>query len=391
MNPQIASAGVTALGGLASGFLGMFGSNSAGKAQLQATRETNQMNYKIWQEQRQAALAQWNRENEYNTPAMQRQRLEEAGYNPALYSGDGNTAGSMSVPDAPTMQMASSEAFQSPLTALGQGIINGAQAFSQIALANQENARANVLLPFNIDALKGSNARQWLDVEHLRKMYPALYHIQELSNTLFEKTMDNQIKYSQLQNDEISARIAGIHLSNATQSILNEWLPAEKQQSFMIGCQQLFNLYKSGILTDKQIQTEIQKRLGIELDNSGKVIDNRIKRETADSIIDALNTANWIEAGMNRMTLEDNFIYDENSKRWKFIKSTGNNEFRNIVSEYKMSGGRFSPTYYNADNKVQESYRDRARRQDARYSATGILPWMTNYVLDMFYPSQYGR
>ena len=67
---------------------------------------TNRANMKLAQYQYEKNLEMWNRENEYNTPANQRKRMEAAGLNPALMYGSGsvaNTAGSAPQFDAPKL------------------------------------------------------------------------------------------------------------------------------------------------------------------------------------------------------------------------------------------------------------------------------------------------
>ena len=56
----------------------------------------NSSNKKIARENRQFALDMWNRNNEYNTPLAQMQRLKEAGLNPNLMYGQGTTGNSSS-------------------------------------------------------------------------------------------------------------------------------------------------------------------------------------------------------------------------------------------------------------------------------------------------------
>ena len=64
--------GGSLLGGLFSGLSSASGAKHAAQAQLQATRETNEQNYKIWQEQRQHAINMWNMENENNSDLIVR-------------------------------------------------------------------------------------------------------------------------------------------------------------------------------------------------------------------------------------------------------------------------------------------------------------------------------
>lgn len=90
------------------GFDLTFGLGSAiGSALGFASQErTNKANMKLAKYQYEKNLEMWNRENEYNTPANQRKRLEAAGLNPALMYGNGsvaNTAGSAPQYDAPKL------------------------------------------------------------------------------------------------------------------------------------------------------------------------------------------------------------------------------------------------------------------------------------------------
>lgn len=54
----------------------------------------NSSNKKIARENREFSLEMWNRNNEYNTPLAQMQRLKEAGLNPNLMYGQGTTGNS---------------------------------------------------------------------------------------------------------------------------------------------------------------------------------------------------------------------------------------------------------------------------------------------------------
>ncbi|MDC8027743.1 hypothetical protein NBY09_16470 [Elizabethkingia anophelis] len=56
----------------------------------------NSSNKKIARENREFSLEMWNRNNEYNTPLAQMQRLKEAGLNPNLMYGQGTTGNSSS-------------------------------------------------------------------------------------------------------------------------------------------------------------------------------------------------------------------------------------------------------------------------------------------------------
>lgn len=99
IDPAIISSGISSLGSLVGGLFGSSSSKYAAKAQLQAVRESNKANLDLAKYQNEWNVAQWNRQNAYNTPAMQRQRYEEAGINPYFALGNiqsGNAEGLMS-------------------------------------------------------------------------------------------------------------------------------------------------------------------------------------------------------------------------------------------------------------------------------------------------------
>lgn len=74
------------------------------RASALAQRDTNIANMDIAQWQYQAALEQWQRENEYNSPAAQMQRYMDAGLNPNLIYGQQNLSAGSPLPSAPTAQ-----------------------------------------------------------------------------------------------------------------------------------------------------------------------------------------------------------------------------------------------------------------------------------------------
>lgn len=76
--------------------------------------------------QRKFDLDMWNRQNAYNTPAMQMQRLKDAGLNPALMYGQGNPGNAINQPKATIPQI------QNPISS--SGIASGIQ----LSLANTQ-------------------------------------------------------------------------------------------------------------------------------------------------------------------------------------------------------------------------------------------------------------
>lgn len=103
----LATGASAVIGGIAS----LFGGHKTNNANIRAVRETNATNKEIaeatnkanmdlYQRQYEDAITQWNRENSYNNPSAEMQRLSSAGLNPALTYGSGQGASSMDLPSA---------------------------------------------------------------------------------------------------------------------------------------------------------------------------------------------------------------------------------------------------------------------------------------------------
>ena len=93
---------ISGAGSLIGGLFSSSGSHYAARKQLQAVRETNQMNYQIAQDNNAFNERMWNMQNEYNSPTAQRARLEAAGINPYLMLDGSSTGVAQSSPTADT-------------------------------------------------------------------------------------------------------------------------------------------------------------------------------------------------------------------------------------------------------------------------------------------------
>ena len=74
-------------------------------------------------------------------------------------------------------------------------------------------------------------------------------------------------------------------------SDLNKYMDQNQQADLFIKGQTLANLRLNGALTEKQIQTEIQRAILTAAQASGQKISNHIAASTADSLIKASNAA----------------------------------------------------------------------------------------------------
>ena len=71
-----------AIGGIAQTIGSAISANKTNKTNLKIAQMNNDFNREEAQKARNFQVEQWERENAYNTPANQRKRLQDAGYNP---------------------------------------------------------------------------------------------------------------------------------------------------------------------------------------------------------------------------------------------------------------------------------------------------------------------
>ena len=95
-----------------------------------------------------------------------------------------------------------------------------------------------------------------------------------------------------------------------------------QQDDLFIKAQTLVNLRAQGALTEKQIQTEIQRAILVSAEASGKEIDNRVAFETADSLIRAANASNELQ-------------YRDDTYDYKNVKLRKHTEYRTAMANQK--------------------------------------------------------
>lgn len=102
-----------AAGGLVDTVIGGAFTSMSGRRNRKFARE-------MYWRQREDALADWNMQNEYNSPAAQMARLKEAGLNPALVYGDGGSVMQSAVMRSSDMTSGNEQPMQG--TRLGEGM-----------------------------------------------------------------------------------------------------------------------------------------------------------------------------------------------------------------------------------------------------------------------------
>ena len=204
-NKYIWPAIIGAAGALLGGAVSSIGTAHASDKSLQATRETNKANRELAQYQNEWNLAQWNRQNAYNTPAAQRARYEEAGINPyfALGNIQSGTAESLLSADM-AKQQSGTEAFALKAQGAQQLGASIANASSQFFNTQYQREQIKALQIQNTENLLSMNKRvQGLHFDNEAK---------RMANEVYNANMQSLINMTKNQERESYARVAQANL-----------------------------------------------------------------------------------------------------------------------------------------------------------------------------------
>lgn len=284
----------SSVGNLTDNIVGMVNQNHQNKVNLRMMREQNAFNADQAAIQRQWQTDMWNRNNRYNSP----DEMISRGLNPFV-QGSAAMAGSKSPASggaaATAASVPSMQAYKPNFSNVFQSLASLAQAKASEASARESGARANqtdTVTPLLSDYYRGLT--NWKNLA----IGSSGYWNKEtgrVSAALDQSTEAQNLKNAQFAERISAAQETQILLNSEAQRIMNKYMDANQQADLFIKAQTLANLQSQGALTEKQIQTEIQRAILIAAEASGKKIDNRVASETADSLIRAANASNELQ------------------------------------------------------------------------------------------------
>lgn len=270
-------AAIGAAGSLASGVVNAIGNNRQGsknrKHQLEMQRIQNEWASNESQKSRDFAKSMFDASNEWNSAKNQRARLEEAGLNPYLMM-NGGSAGTAQSTSA-TVASGSSGSGVSPYQYVPTNIVGDVASFAG-AMKSLSDARKSGVEADLLDRYGDSD------------------YSSRIANT------EADTYFKQRQSDVATAQKANLLLSAEAQQVMNMYLPQEKQIALSILGAQYWNMIRDGSIKEEQAKNLLATRLEISARTAGQHISNKVARSTADSIIDATNTAKMNEAAYNR-------------------------------------------------------------------------------------------
>nr|DAL70461.1 MAG TPA: Putative minor capsid protein [Microviridae sp.] len=267
-------------------------------ATMSSTKKTNDMNYKIAKETAQynAKQARLQREwqekmvdesRAYNTP----QAMIARGLNPFLQGSAAITgAGSGSAPSGAVASThpVSMQAVRPDFSSIDSAIASFAQAKKAISEGNQ----IETLTPYMVKKLQGDTNYRNIGIGDSGYWNKETGRISaELDQSMERQALENAVTASKLS----AAQTTQIYLQADAQSILNKYMDANQQADLFTKCQYLYNLVQQGVLTEKQIQTELARAVEVSARARGQEIYNKIAEGTADSLITATNMAYYTQ------------------------------------------------------------------------------------------------
>lgn len=304
MNPLVGAASISAGSSLLGGFLGSNAQSEANRANLQAVRETNALNERLFHEQLAYQTSEREAMQAYNDPASQRGRYERAGLNPYAMLGQfesGNTQ-MQSAPSPNSMQAAQVQpvdamgnAIKSIGHDIGESMVNAAQADS----INMDSQIKKIDLQYRAAEKITSIKNQLADIESKRSKTAEDY--QRIRNLKTELEIQNEnleilrSTKSELKAQQV-ARTKRAELDNEYQDLQNKYQTWFNDYSKKHGAAELrqiasviaANMASAGAMSADKVLKELEAK-GVKLDNAHKRnlqplieeaqrLDNKVKR-----------------------------------------------------------------------------------------------------------------
>lgn len=271
------------VGNLTDNVIGMVNQNHQNKVNLRMMREQNSFNAEQAQTQRDWQEKMWGMNNSYNAPNAMIAR----GLNPFI----GSSAGA-GVSKSPASGGAAATAAPVPsMQAFKPNFSNVFNSLAALAQAKKAQSESN-----NIDAITPQIANYYKGLTNWKNLAIGESGFWNKETGRISASLDQSTEAQELKNLQFAERLSAaqetqILLNSDAQRVLNRYLDEQQQADLFIKGQTLANLQLNGALTEKQIQTELQRAVLTAAQASGQKISNDIAAKTADSLIKASNAA----------------------------------------------------------------------------------------------------
>lgn len=282
VNPLVGGAIIGGAANLLGGLFGLKSNSNANKQNLQIARETNAMNRELFYAQQAWNEEMWNKQNEYNTPAAQAQRMLDAGFNPYLSDIDTGSASSVSPVSAPTMQGATMQSsgdiiqqtFSNIAKQVGDYYYQSEMQKAQID--GQKAQNKNIEIQNQYDA--ASLADRLSEQAGRARDYHTKANLQELEKYYLQDTYTTRMNHEKAQLQSTLIRNYGDTLQNKIFDITHKYLEPQKVAELL---QAAANID----LTKANIRLVFANVLKSSLESEGIRLNNKQLRETMDYLV----------------------------------------------------------------------------------------------------------
>lgn len=281
--------GIIAAGAsLAGNAIGALSQKKGNQTNLDIARENNAFNAEQAQKQRDWQEKMVDESREYNSP----EAMISRGLNPFMSGSAAQTGvGSGSSPSGAQASAANPiayQAFRPDFSSVGSALASFAQAKKLLSESNQVDA----MTPYMVQKMKGDTNYKQIGIGESGYWNKQTGRISaELDQSMERQQLENAVTAGKLS----AAQTTQIYLQADSQAILNKYMDAQQQADLFTKSQYLYNLEQQGALTEKQVQTEIQRAILVAAQSQGQKISNKIAAGTADALISATNMAYYTQ------------------------------------------------------------------------------------------------
>lgn len=270
------------VGDIISGAFNTISQSSANKANKEIAQMNNAYNEDMLQKQMDYNTEMWENQNEYNTAKNQRKRLEEAGLNPALMlnGGSAGTAQSVGGVNPPTATSYNYEANTHMGTSIGQGL----EKFLQYKMAKERHDAEleNVHIENQYKAAETLKRMANMDADIYDKRTKAALNQTINATTGILASTQNRLMNEQVESEKVKRELNRIEMRyKTTQNLLaNEELKAfgvKFAQDISESVVRIAQAKQNIKLTERELETEIQKALTEAAKRNGINLDNKKK------------------------------------------------------------------------------------------------------------------
>ena len=221
--------------GLLDGILGLAGTLYSTNKAVQSQRETNDLNRQLVQEQNEFNEKMWNKNNEYNSLAQQKYRALQAGFNPAILTGQNSVSATPVVQQGIAHQQSNAQTYMA----------GGQQALNAFALMYDTEVKKQQARNLSSDADLKETQR---DTELLEQKY-----------------------IPQLRSGQIATQNMQIKLGESQTNLTDQQIKESAQK--------VLQMQKDMELTDQKIAESVQTIANMKVDERIKLIIEKFQAQ----------------------------------------------------------------------------------------------------------------